>query len=111
APTFAALPNVLNYREGEARVLRVTATEPDGSPLTYWADNLPPGATFDPATHALYWAPAAGTAGTYLGVTFYVSDGVNRVQTSVEIDVAPGAQPPALDAPADHTLREGDRLR
>src|SRR5262249_10793924 len=111
APVLAALPAVYTIREGEARVLRIQATSPDNSPLTYWADNLPPGATFDPASHALYWTPAPGTAGTYLGVTFSVSDGANQVQASIEIDVAPGANPPTLLRPVDRTVREGDWLR
>ena len=92
-------------------MLPVTATDPDGRPLVYWADNLPGGASFDPTTHTLLWEPAYGQAGTYNDVTFYVSDGVSTVSTSVSLLIAPAPPPPQLAAPPDQTVREGDHLR
>ena len=89
----------------------MTATDPDGRPLVYWADNLPGGASFDPATHTLLWEPAYGQAGTYNDVTFYVSDGVSTVSSSISLLIAPSPPPPQLAAVPDQTVREGDHLR
>ena len=50
-------------------------------------------------------------AGTYNDVTFYVSDGVSTVSTSVTLLIAPAPPPPQLAAPPDQTVREGDHLR
>ncbi len=111
APVIAPLPSQVSGREGQPIVLTVAANDPDGRPLVYWADHLPGGASFDPSTHALLWKPGYGQAGTYYGVTFYVSDGVNTVSTSVTLLISSAPPPPQLAAPADQTLREGDHLR
>jgi uncharacterized delta-60 repeat protein len=52
----------------------VTAWDPNDDVLTYSADNLPPGAGFDPGTQTFSWTPASGQAGTYPGVLFTVTD-------------------------------------
>src|SRR5262249_9020118 len=87
------------------------ATDPDGDPLVYWADRLPPGAFFEAATHTLHWTPGAGSAGTYPGVSFVVSDGLHRVSQSTTLAIAAVNQPPTLARPANRTVREGDPLR
>lgn len=55
--------------------------------LTYAASDLPPGATFDPATHTFRWTPVLSQAcGTY-AVTFSVTDGVAFASEEVVISV------------------------
>ena len=54
----------------------------------YWADHLPPGALFDPATHILSWTPAFGDAGTYNNVTLFVSDGIHTLSQSFTLLIA-----------------------
>ncbi|OQY25893.1 MAG: hypothetical protein B6244_14630, partial [Candidatus Cloacimonetes bacterium 4572_55] len=52
----------------------ITASDPDsGDILTYSADNLPPGASFDAETQLFSWTPIYGDAGNYT-VTFTVTD-------------------------------------
>ena len=89
----------------------VQASDADGDKLVYWADHLPPGATFDPVSRALIWTPDFLSAGTYEGVTFVVSDGVHQVTESTKIVIAPTPQPPTLLQPANITVQEGDAIR
>ncbi len=110
-PVISPLPPQVSGQEGQPLVLPVSATDPDGRSLVYWANNLPGGVSFDPTSHTLLWKPDYGQAGTYNDVTFFVSDGVNTVSTSITLLIAPAPPPPQLIAPADQTLREGDHLR
>ena len=43
----------------------LSAFDPEGAALIYWADNLPPGATFDARQNALVWTPDGTAAGRY----------------------------------------------
>jgi hypothetical protein len=52
----------------------LTASDPDGGPLTYSATNLPEGATFDPVAQLFSWTPGYGQEGSH-SVTFTVTDG------------------------------------
>ena len=110
-PVISPLPSQVFGQEGQPLVLPVSATDPDGRPLVYWANNLPGGASFDPTSHTLLWNPDYGQAGTYNDVTFFVSDGVNTVSTSITLLIAPAPPPPVLSAPPDQTLLVGDHLR
>jgi len=65
----------------------VLATDPDGDPLTYSADNLPSGASFDPGTRTFSWTPSSGQAGTYPNVQFQVSDGALTDSENITITV------------------------
>ncbi|MEE8525768.1 MAG: putative Ig domain-containing protein, partial [Thermoanaerobaculia bacterium] len=69
----------------------VSASDPDGDALTFSAQPLPIGASFDPATRELMWTPTIGQAGTY-EVTFRATDaGTPSLSDSetVRITVAP----------------------
>ncbi len=71
---------------GQSLSFTVTASDPDGNPLTYSAANLPDGATFNAASRAFSWTP--GTAGTYGGIRFQVSDGALSDSEDIAITVA-----------------------
>ena len=60
---------------GQLLEFTISGTDPDSDNLTYTASNLPPGATFDPATHMFAWTPDAGQAGSYSDIHFEVTDG------------------------------------
>jgi hypothetical protein len=59
---------------GKLLSFTISASDPDGDPLDYSADNLPDGASFDPDTQTFSWTPRYDQAGVY-SVTFEVSDG------------------------------------
>jgi hypothetical protein len=62
--------------EGQTLSFAVSATDSNGGDtLDFSATNLPPGATFDPATHDFSWTPTAGQAGIYPDLQFLVNDG------------------------------------
>jgi hypothetical protein len=61
--------------EGQPIEFTISATDPDGDPLTFSASNLPEGASFDAATATFSWTPRYDQAGVYV-VRFEVSDGV-----------------------------------
>src|SRR5262249_18323514 len=98
-------------QEGRTLTLPIQAVDPEGKPLTYWAEHLPQGAVFDPIAHTLIWTPDFHSAGTYPDVRFRVSDGRNPVSRTVTIVVAPDSRPPTLLKPADRTVREGDLVQ
>src|SRR5205814_893786 len=56
----------------EASLLTFTlsASDADSDALTYSANGLPAGASFDAATKSFSWTPAYDQAGSYPGVTF-----------------------------------------
>jgi PKD repeat protein len=53
----------------------VAASDPDGDALTYSAENLPEGASFDAETGVFDWTPAFNQAGDYANVKLIASDG------------------------------------
>ncbi|WP_373500443.1 putative Ig domain-containing protein [Desulfococcus sp.] len=59
--------------EGALLEIVVTGRDPDNDPLVYSAENLPPGAAFDPQTQRFTWQTGFEDAGNY-PVTFIVSD-------------------------------------
>ena len=60
--------------EGETLTFTVFATDPDGDNLTFAASNLPPGATYDPASQLFSWTPEDGQAGNHQNINFTVTD-------------------------------------
>jgi len=58
---------------GSPQTFMVSATDPDGSSLTYSATNLPTNATFNPTTRTFAWTPTTAQVGTSL-VTLGVGD-------------------------------------
>jgi VCBS repeat-containing protein len=96
--TAGNLPPVLAHignksvLEGAALTFSVSATDPDGDPLTYSSSNLPAGASFNGTTRAFSWTPASGQAGSYANVRFTVTDGA--LPTSENITITVEAIPP-----------------
>ncbi|MHC4637759.1 MAG: putative Ig domain-containing protein, partial [Planctomycetota bacterium] len=100
--------------EGELLQFTVTASDPDGDNLTYFASNLPTGATFDPGTQVFSWTPDYTQAGTYPTVTFTVTDDGTPVlndSETITITVNDVNQPPVLDPIGDKTVDEAQLLQ
>jgi len=77
-PTFKGIPSKKTIEIGSLTELKIEATDPDdpSSPwgkLTYSAQNLPPGASFNTVTHIFTWNPSMDNKGSYK-TTFIASD-------------------------------------
>jgi hypothetical protein len=96
--TGPAAPPVLHAigdKEGtEGQLLRFTilGTDPNGDHLTYSASNLPPWATFNPATRTFSGTP--NQPGTYSNVHFQVSDGSQIDSEDITITISAASDPP-----------------
>src|SRR5262249_55201720 len=58
-PVFDTLASQFKGQEGQALQIAVHATDADGGALTYGADQLPAGASFDASTQLLTWIPSS----------------------------------------------------
>ncbi|MEA1905720.1 MAG: LamG-like jellyroll fold domain-containing protein, partial [Euryarchaeota archaeon] len=89
APILATIGDK-SITKGSLLEFTISASDPDNDPLTYSADNLPTGATFDPATHTFSWTPDHGQAGTYPDVYFEVTDGylTDTEDTTITVESA-----------------------
>jgi hypothetical protein len=85
----------------------VSATDPDNDPLTYSASNLPPWATFTPATRT--FSGTASQSGTYTNVQFTVSDGALTDSENITITVTAN-QAPVLTNPGNKSVDESAAL-
>ncbi|MHC4302647.1 MAG: InlB B-repeat-containing protein, partial [Planctomycetota bacterium] len=83
APVLSSIGNK-SVQENATLSFTVSATDADGDPLAYSAQNLPGGATFSSRTFR--WTPSTAQAGTYQ-VIFTVSDGQATDSETVTITV------------------------
>lgn len=76
-PIIAEIPDK-TVKEGQLLEVSVSATDPDGDPITLTANNLPDGAVFEDngdGTGVLFWTPTFGQAGNY-AIEITADDGV-----------------------------------
>ncbi len=96
--------------ENQLLTFDVTASDPDGNPLTFDVSGLPTGADYtqtDANTYAFSWTPAYDQAGTYT-VTFSVSDpGSLQDSAVVAITVNNVNRPPSIGELPEQILDEG----
>ena len=82
----------------------------DQGRLTYRAENLPQGATFDPTTRTFTWTPTYEQSGVYV-VDFILDDGAGGVdREAVTITVRHVDRPPVIAKIPDQTVDEGQLL-
>ncbi len=95
APVLTAI-GAKSVAEGQPLTFTVLATDEDTADiLSYNAEGLPDGSTFDPATKTFTWTPTVnqGQPAPYM-VTFSVSDGTESDTEVVAITVTNVNQPP-----------------
>jgi hypothetical protein len=86
------LPTSVRLIEGQPFTLPITAADPEGRPLSYAANGLPPGARFDSQRAVFEWTPGYDAAGDYRNLSFTVSDGINTVTCCKASPTAPCAR-------------------
>jgi hypothetical protein len=100
--------------EGQPLIFVVTGSDPDaGDTLSYTASNLPPGASFDPATQTFAWTPDYGQSGNYQNIIFTVTDNGTPPASDSEamtISVGDVNRPPVLNPVGARTVLEGQPL-
>jgi hypothetical protein len=106
-PVLAAIGNK-SVREQQLLQFTISATDPEGDPMTYSASNLPAWASFAPATRT--FSGTAGQAGTYSNVHFEVSDGVLTDSENITITVTTN-NAPVLGSIGNKTVAEGQQLQ
>ncbi|WP_372898721.1 putative Ig domain-containing protein, partial [Stieleria sp.] len=109
APVVAPISDVF-ATEGDLIEVPISGFDPDGDDLFYFADNLPPGAVFDPFGQALRWRPGGNQAGVYDDVTLIVSDGFVESSVSFQVVVANNNVAPTIAPIASRTINEGDQI-
>ena len=95
---------------GQTLGFTVTASDPDGDPLTYSANGVPANATFDPATRVFAFTPAASQAGSH-AATFTVADDFGgQASETITITVTAGLQVTITDPVDGATVPAGQLL-
>lgn len=96
--------------EGTLLTFTANASDPDGGDLTYTADPIPWGATFDNRTGEFLWIPSYHQNGTYT-MTFMVSDVGNLTDNeTITLNVTDVNPLPLLNPIGNRTVEEGTLL-
>jgi hypothetical protein len=111
-PILAAIGNH-QVNEGESLSFDLSASDPDGDPLSFSAGNLPSDAVLTDngdGTANLSWTPGYGADGNYQVNVIVTDDGVPAASDSEEITITVGDvnRPPVLDPIGNRLLNEGE---
>ena len=96
APPSLTNPGTVSSTVGQPTSLQLTGADPDGQPLTYSANGLPPGLSLMASTG--YISGSGTTAGSY-GVSVSASDGVLSSSQSFTWAMSPSTSPPPPPPP------------
>lgn len=97
--------------EGKNLEFTVEAINTSGKTLSYSADNLPEGATFDSQSRVFQWKPDFTQAGEYNDIHFEVTDGTYTDSMDINIRVYDKNQSPEFEKIADKKVIEGEELQ
>jgi hypothetical protein len=92
---------------GTPLTFTISASDPEGNPITYAATNLPTGATFNASTRTFSWTPTCGTSAS-VQVTFTAGDGTSTDSETVTILVNGGKLEVTPDPVSFGTVRAGE---
>lgn len=106
--TFDAIP-AKTINENQELKFTVNAIDADSDPITYSAQGMPTGATFNTTTKEFSWKPTYSQAGNY-SVTFTAHDTHSPSTISVSITVVDVNSAPVLNAIPDKSVNEGTEL-
>ncbi len=113
APVLAAIGNQA-VDENSLLTFTISGSDPDredAGKLTYSAENLPPGAVFNPDSLIFSWTPSFEQSGSYDGILFTVQDpqGLSD-QKTISIVVNHVNRPPVLAEIPAQTVKENELL-
>jgi hypothetical protein len=77
-PVISGTPPT-SINAGQAYNFQPSASDPNGSTLTFSISNMPAWASFNTSTGRLYGTPGTAEVGTYAGIVIRVSDGTTTV--------------------------------
>jgi hypothetical protein len=77
-PVISGIPST-SINAGQAYNFQPSASDPNGTTLTFSISNMPAWANFNTGTGRLYGTPGTADAGTYAGIVIRVSDGTTTV--------------------------------
>lgn len=112
APILESIGNK-SVNEGALLEFTVSASDADYDMLTYSANNLPVGATFNPTTRTFSWTPTFTQEGNYENVEFTVSDNGSPMELDVEIitiTVGNVNRAPVIDPVSSQEILEAQAL-
>jgi len=98
--------------EGQMLQFTIMASDPDNDELTYSAETVPSGGSFDGGTRTFTWTPDYNTSGDHT-VTFTVTDDGSPVKSDSEdvtITVSNVNRPPVLNTIGAKSVDEGQEL-
>ncbi|UCD49845.1 MAG: right-handed parallel beta-helix repeat-containing protein [Phycisphaerales bacterium] len=105
-PTLAAIGDKA-VNENVLLSFSVSASDPDGDPITYSTGSLPGGASFSDQSFA--WTPTYDQSSVYQ-VTFTASDGNSQATETITITVANVNRAPVLTGVGDKSVDESSPL-
>ncbi len=100
--------------ENTLLTFKVEGSDPDKedqNALSYKAENLPQGASFDPATATFSWTPTYDQSGIYKDVLFIFKAGALSDSEAITITVDHVNRPPRLNPITDQVVDENKWLR
>ncbi|MEO5960011.1 MAG: immunoglobulin domain-containing protein, partial [Opitutaceae bacterium] len=106
APTLAPIGNRPGI-VGQKLEFLVTASDPEGTPISFSVGNLPAGAQFDASARIFTWTPVI--AGKYGNIVFSATDsGEGPLADSEIIEIDVGAAPAIVSQPQDAFVAVGN---
>ncbi len=111
-PVLNSISSPRHLDVGVEHVIFVLGSDADGDSLTYSAEDLPPGAVFDPVQRKFSWTPTSQDVGQHT-VTFRVSDGACSDSQDVNLIVEDhngSVCDLVFDDPDDVTVDEGQLI-
>ena len=115
APVLTTM-GTINITAGNTNSLPITATDVDNDTLSYSADQLPSGATFNTSTRTFSWTPGSNQLGSYVVIFEVEDDGTPTMsdEMAVVMNVTGGDSDsnhtPVLGSIGDKGVEEGDTL-
>ncbi len=108
-PPVLANPGNQTNMERDTPLLTLSASDPDGDPVTFGATNLPPGLTIDANSGVIGGSiDLTGAAGSPYNVTIQASDGTATTSQTFTWTVTNAA--PTVDNPGNQTNVQGDAV-